>query len=238
MQRAIRSMRDHLIVCGLGRMGRTIAERLWDMGTPFVVIDQSQSCVDRALERGWLALVGDATDDAVLQQAAVEHARALFAAAVRDTDNIVIALSAHGINPGLTILSRAEEPDAIRKLRRAGATKIVSPIGQGATRAVDSIMKPHLAELLDSASCDETPIEMAEITITEGMPESWRSVSSCGELHPAVAFVAVKRAGETGLCFRVRPRERLATGDVLIVAGERDGVCAMTMRARELSAAA
>jgi voltage-gated potassium channel len=238
MHRLIRSLRDHLIVCGLGRMGWSVAERLSEMGATFVVIDRDQESVDRALGRGWLAITGDSTDDAILREATVEHARALIAAAGSDTDNIVITLSAHGINPGLLILSRAEEASAIRKLKRAGATKVVSPIGRGASHAVDSILKPHLAQLLDSASSEEAPIEMAEITISEGMPESWRCVATCGQLHPSVAFVAVKRTGEEELCFRVRPRERLEPGDVLIVAGERDGVCAMTMAAREMNAAA
>ena len=237
MERTIRSLTDHIVIAGLGRVGRVIAEQLDEAGVAFVVIDPDGARISAALERGWLALEGDATDDTALRRAAIENAQALVCAAPTDNMNIVITLSAHSLQPNLRIITRGENPDAIRKLERAGASKIISPIHTGATRMVDVVLKPHLAELLDCAHSGSQTVEMAEIPIAPGMSEKWHTITECGKAHPTVAFVAVRHADGT-MSFRLRPNERLNDGDVLLVAGEQEKVCAMALEAREQRMAA
>lgn len=237
MERTIRGLREHVVIAGLGRVGRVIADQLEEAGVAFVVIDPNVERVASARARGWLALEGDATNDDVLRAGAIENAQALVCTAPTDAMNIVITLSAHAIAPNLRIISRGEDPDAIRKLERAGASKIVSPIHTGANRIVDVVLKPHLAELLDTGHSGARSVEMAEIPITPRMSTAWHSIVECGKAHPSVAFVAVRHPDGT-MSFRLRPNERLNDGDVLLVAGEQEKVCAMALEAREQRMAA
>ena len=237
MERCIRSMTEHFVVCGLGRMGSAVCEKLDEIGAPFVGVDPSEGRVGAALDRGWLAIAGDATDDDVLEACAATSAKALFCCAARDTDNIVITLSARGMSDGLFILSRAEEEESIRKLERAGASKVISPIGSGAVRAVDMVLKPHLSEIMENATGGSSAVEIAEISIGASMGSGWRTIHACGARHPSVAFVAVRRT-DGHLTFNVSPDEALEAGDVLIVAGEQRCVCEMAVAAREARMAA
>lgn len=237
MERSIRNLTDHMVICGLGRMGQTISRRLDEHGVPFVVVDRDEKLVSEAIDRGWLALVGDATDDDTLHDCAVSHARALICAASTDAENIVITLGARDICSQLLIISRAEQPDAIRKLERAGASKIISPIGASAERAIDMVLKPHLADFLDHAASGSEAVDMAEILIEGAMGSEWRSVIECGKRHPEVAFVAVRHR-DGRMSFRCDPRSSFETGDVLIVAGRQEQVCRMSIEAREARMAA
>ena len=77
MERQIETMHGHVIVCGWGRVGRAIAEELTAANTDLVVIDLEPT---RVAEATLPAIVGDATEDRVLEAAGLLRARALVAA--------------------------------------------------------------------------------------------------------------------------------------------------------------
>jgi voltage-gated potassium channel len=122
MERRIDNLRGHVILAGLGRVGRQAAQELQDAARPFVVVDPGDEALRQAEQRGYLALQGDATDDAVLERAGVRRAAGLIVTTSDDSTNMYIVLSARVLNPRLSIVSRAVDEASVAKLSARGPT--------------------------------------------------------------------------------------------------------------------
>ena len=132
-----RTITDHFIVCGYGRIGSIVAQQFRRQNVPFVVIERDPERVQAAIEDGALAVEADASREDVLKRVGIERARGLIAAVGTDAENVYAVLSARVLRPDLFIVGRAETEDATRKLKRAGANRVISPyqIGARADRA-------------------------------------------------------------------------------------------------------
>jgi voltage-gated potassium channel len=128
MQVQIERLTDHFILCGFGRVGEEVAREFVTRDLPFVVVEMTPEAVERADCRGFLLLVGDATNDKVLQQAGIDRARCLLAASDSDSGNTFITLSAKALNPDLLVVARAAQPESRSRLQRAMAEGVFSPI--------------------------------------------------------------------------------------------------------------
>ena len=151
MQEAIDALNGHFVLCGYGRVGATVARELVDAGESVVVVDLIQESLERAREDGHLVVLGDATTDAILRQAGVERARGLVTAIDTDALNVYVILSARQLNPGLTIIGRANTLEAEEKLLRAGADRIVSPYTRAGHRMAELAVRPGVVDYLDAA---------------------------------------------------------------------------------------
>ena len=106
MERKVDRLRDHFVICGLGRTGQAMAVQLAAGGHPMVVIDRSEERIVAALDHLELKIpyvAGEATEEHVLERAGLMHARGLLAALPEDRDNIFLVLSARQMNTGLRI---------------------------------------------------------------------------------------------------------------------------------------
>lgn len=146
MEKTISSMRDHVVVCGWGRVGRSIAAEVAGAGRDLVVIDHDE---ERVAGCPHPTVFGDATEDAVLINAGVDRAAALVAAVDTDAANSFITLSARAMQPDLFIVARARSTDSEEKLRRAGADRVVNPQNIGGARMAAFVLRPHVAEFVD-----------------------------------------------------------------------------------------
>ena len=144
--RMLASLKDHVIVCGFGRVGRNASYQLQSSEANFVVIDQSEERVARAAEAGMLAFVADATQDASLRQAGIERARGLIAALPSDAENLFVILSAKALNSHLNIVSRASEEEAGDKLKRAGAATVLTPYTMAGRQLANAVLTPDVLE--------------------------------------------------------------------------------------------
>ena len=151
MERRIRELSGHVIVAGMGRVGRQAALELHQAGTDFVAVDSDEPAIEHALERGYLALVGDATEDEVLEQVGIRRARGLIVTTGNDATNIYIVLSARVLNPELYIVSRAAEEAGVTKLVRAGANRAVSPYAIGGHRLAHLMLSPAVVDFFETA---------------------------------------------------------------------------------------
>jgi len=151
MQRRIEGLEGHVIVAGLGRVGRQAARELDQARAPFVVVDPGQGASRVAEERGYLFLEGDATDDLVLERAGVRRARGLIVTTANDATNMYIVLSARVLNPELSIVSRAVDEASVTKLARAGANRAISPYAIGGHRLAHLILKPTVVDFFETA---------------------------------------------------------------------------------------
>jgi len=101
MDKRIAKMKDHVIICGYGRIGEAICRDLTQMGVQCVVIDRDDGRVDGARDRVVPVLRGNATSDLILLEAGVERASILVAALNTDSDNLFVALAARDLNSDL-----------------------------------------------------------------------------------------------------------------------------------------
>jgi len=168
MDDQLKHLEDHTIVCGYGRMGKLVCDELERLKQPFVVIDTATSAGDWNYRMG-LRIQADATEDEFLRKAGIERAKALISVVGSDAANLYITLSARLLNPKLLIVARAEEEEAEAKLRKVGASKVISPYLAGAHRAVQTVFKPSVQHFMDVASRSEAfDLHMEELKVETG----------------------------------------------------------------------
>ncbi len=152
LNRRILKMRNHVVICGFGRVGVEVAEELTAHGNEVLVIDLDHDRLALARSKGLVALEGDATEESVLREAQVEVARALIAAADSDTGNAFIVLTGRALNPGLMIIARSGSDSAERRLRTAGADRVISPTQIAGRRMALAAVQPLMVDFIDSLS--------------------------------------------------------------------------------------
>jgi voltage-gated potassium channel len=215
-RRAIKKMKDHYIVCGFGRVGRSAATELQKTGVPLLVIDKSPQRIERASQAGLLSMLADAMSDENLREAGIEKARGLIAALATDAENVFVILSAKTLNPKLTVVTRASEEDAEEKLRRAGAATVLSPYSMTGHRLAQALLRPHVVQLLDfEGQRVGLDVTMEQLRVT-GEP---RSLSSLVGSDSSLIVLAVGKP-DGKMIFKPPADATVFPGDVLIVMGE------------------
>jgi len=212
---------DHHIICGLGRTGQHITNRLRSESIPFVAIDLNEQAIREARNRNGIALQGDATQDDVLIAAGIQHAKSVAVVTSCDAANAMICLSAHALAPDATIIARAEEDASVQKLRRAGATSVINPTRYSGDSIAESMLRPDIAAMLHGT--DEAALgslSFTELVITKDSPHLNRTIAEIGQANPKLVFVAA-RSPRGELIVRPGPDRVLEQGQLLILAGAR-----------------
>ncbi|HEX8551363.1 MAG TPA: NAD-binding protein [Abditibacteriaceae bacterium] len=150
--RVMEHLHDHVIICGYGRMGQTLARELQDAGMSFVVIDRDEERVAQISVDGYLAHRGDATEESVLEYCGVQRAKTLATVLPQDALNVFITLTARDLSSDIKIIARGEQPSTEKKLLQAGADEVVLPATIGGLRIAHSITQPDVSELLRQKS--------------------------------------------------------------------------------------
>jgi voltage-gated potassium channel len=222
MQSRLEKLSGHLVVCGLGRMGRLVAEEFSSAGLPFVVVDRDPRVLEGFAMPHGIPLVGDATADDVLRRAGVERARALVTTVASDADNLFITMSARLINERLTIVARAEGEGAEVKLRRAGASRVVSPYTIGGHRVAQAVLRPNAMDFIELATrTGHLELQIEEVAVGAGSALVGQSIkASPVRSELGIIIVAVKKPGAK-MAFNPSPDTVLEAGDVLITLGHR-----------------
>jgi voltage-gated potassium channel len=164
-KKLVESLTEHFIICGFGRIGRQIAAEFAVEQTAFVVIDADIEQVKIAQSEGYNAIQADATLDETLLKMGVEKAACLVAALPSDAENLYIILSAKSLNPGLRAIARASNEEAVQKLQRAGADKVISPYITGAKRMAAAALRPQVMDFMDGIMTSDRSFYMEEFLI-------------------------------------------------------------------------
>jgi voltage-gated potassium channel len=233
MARSLAELRNHLIVCGFGRMGKFVCQEFSKQGLSFVIIDQEAEILRGFHLPHGLPLVGDATSDDVLREAGVERARALITVLASDADNLYITMSARLLNERLFIVARAEAEPAEAKLQRAGANRVVSPYAIGGFRVAQAVLRPAVVDFIELAtSTEHLDLQIEETRIEPGSPLAGTSVQASNLRRDlGVIIVAIKKT--TGhMLYNPEGSTVMEAGDVLISLGHRQQVDQLEQRAR------
>jgi voltage-gated potassium channel len=220
MERKLEELRDHVILCGLGRMGRLVSQEFDALGIHHVVIERDAGRLTEFHSAYGIPLHGDATSDAVLRRAGVERARALVTLTTSDADNLFIALSSRLLNDKLFLVARAEDEEAEVKLRKIGVNQVISPIVMGGYRVAHAILRPTVVDFLERALRRENlELQIEEVPISPGSVLSGRSLKD-SRLRQELELIvlAIKRA--SGELLPTPPGDtRLEDRDILIALG-------------------
>jgi voltage-gated potassium channel len=232
MEAEIAALSGHLIVCGYGRMGRIVCEELERQKKRFVAIDKSPGPIADWPYKHGFEVMGDATEDEVLRRVRIAHAAGLITVVASDADNLYITLSARLLNPKLVIIARAEEEEAEEKLRKVGATKVISPYLIGGHRAVQAALRPAALDFLDLATRSEfLELQIEEVKVAAGSRLAGQTIAGAG-LHRDLGVLVVgilRAAGE--LLPNPAADTRVAAGDTLITLGPRRHTAELERRA-------
>ena len=225
MTHEIHHLKDHVIVCGFGRIGRMLSSDLAHRKKNFVVVEREADRVQDALALGYTAYNGDALDDAVLTAVGVERAKALVTALPQDADNVFITLTARNANPDLFIIARGEQPGTQRKLLQAGANRVVQPALTGARQMASLITRPSTVEFLEMVGDNQLlDVEFDEFTLPADSPLAGITLeaSNARQIHN-VAIVAIKPP-EGKMVINPGPNYEFKKGDTVIVIGDVAGI--------------
>jgi voltage-gated potassium channel len=225
-ERMIDKLKDHYIVCGAGRVGRSVIQELQRGGATVLLIDSSVERAQWGIVAGIPTLVADATKDETLERARVKLAKGLVAAISSDAENVYVTLSARVLNPDLMIAARASDEQAEEKLKRAGATTVLTPYSFIGHRLAQSMLRPHVLSFLDVASAfsggDGIEIETEQLYISKESPLSGRTLEEARVRQNYGLIVLALKKSAGGMLFNPEGNTRVESGDVLIAMGRRD----------------
>ena len=167
MDKMMKKVHGHYIVCGFGRVGRNVASELEATNHHYVAIDENLELLENYVERkpGLLYLQGDASDDDLLVSANLADAKGVFAVTGDDSRNLMISLTAKQINPGARVVARCNELRNVEKLRKAGADSIVSPNFTGGMRIASAMLRPHVVSFLDEMLRSAHKLRVEEVAL-------------------------------------------------------------------------
>ncbi len=221
LETKISQLSGHVIVCGYGRMGKTVVEDLRHRNVPLVVIDESPERTAGLEELGILYVLGDATEEETLLRAGLKPARALVTLLQGDSDNVYVTLTARALDSDLMIVSRAEYQSTEPKLKRAGANHVITPQRIGATRVVNTLTRPYVVDFVDLAA-KGVEIEMDQFEVRADSPICGKTLRSSDLRQRAQAMVVAIRHADGKTTFDPDPEDILRAGDNLIMLGPPD----------------
>lgn len=225
MDRQINAMSDHAVVCGYGRLGRTIAQRLAQAESGVVVIDRE---LDRLEDCPHPFIQGDGTDDGVLQAAGLERAATLIAATDNDSDNLYITLSARTMRPELFIIARAKLESAEPKLLQAGADRVVNPQLIGGERIAALTLQPSVAEFIDVVMHEEgLEFRLGEVDVAEDSELAGHTIRSSHVRDRTGAMVLAIREPDGGFLTNPAPESTIHGKSTMIAIGTSDQLAAL-----------
>jgi voltage-gated potassium channel len=223
MENKISDLKDHYILCGAGQTGTSVITRFQRSNeSSLLVIEKDEEKVDDLIERGILALHGDATQEDVLEKAGICLSKGLISCLATDADNVFTVLTARGMNPDLHIISRAINKNAHAKLRRAGANNTISPNELGGTRMASLLLRPAVVSFLDIIThMGDVVLDLEEVSIS---PDSTLSGITLKEARiperTGLNVLAIKRKDQEKLLLNPTFMESILPNDKLLVLGQ------------------
>ncbi len=223
MTRRIAALSGHYVVCGYGRLGQRIAHDLIDGGLDVVVVDRRDDRAAQLREAGLLFVQDEAQEEHTLHSAGIERAAGLVLVLPNDADNVFVALTARELrsDEDLFVVARSNEQTSVRKLLRAGADKVISPLDIGADRIAQTILRPQVNRFMEQVlGVDSLDFDLAEAHVAKGSALDGRSLADVDFRRRFNAIVVAVHSADGGSwLFNPDALVPLCAGDTLIVLG-------------------
>lgn len=226
MDKRIKNLVDHYIVCGSSEIVKYIANELCEVGKDFVIVENSEEKIkDRGLEE-YLYLVGECDEEEILDRAGIEKACGIFCLMNDDRENILLVLTARSMNKGIKIITRCVNEAVDSKFRKAGADRVVFADKIGGLRMVSEMIRPNVVTFLDKMLRDPGGTRFEEIEIEEGSSLAGQSLDSCASRgHFKITVVAVmNKAGEYEYNYLGQSERVIKSGEYIVVIGDSEEI--------------
>jgi voltage-gated potassium channel len=226
MENRLKKIKDHYIICGCGRMGHTVCERLEEEKIPYVIIDNNEETIQKLTETcDCIAIIGDASNEEVLLEAGVKRAKAVAALLPSDADNLYLVLTVRLLHPSIFILSKVLEDEAEKKILQIGANKVVSPYKLSGLKLAQGLIRPTLVDFLDLIiRRQELSLSMEEFVVKKNSKiVNQTLIESDVRKQANVIVVATKKPGKD-IVFNPSTDIQIGTGDTLLVLGDESGI--------------
>ncbi len=222
-EKIIAGLEGHAIVCGYGRVGTSVANRLAARDTELVIVDHIEDRIETARAQGYATVRGDATHEDVLSAAGLDRARVLIACVHSDSDNLSVVLSARSRQPDLYILARASDTDAERRLKMAGADRVITPPEVGAERLAALVLHPGLTEFVDIAAGGTLfEFRVEELTVGPKSELAGKPLAESRVRTRVGASILAIRHADGHITTNPAPTISIDGGDVLVAMGTVD----------------
>ena len=219
LEKKISEIKSHYIICGFGRLGRTVAKEFKAKGIETLIIEKEP--VPQIEREEFLFVEGDASSEEVLRSAGIERAKGLVAVLPSDAENLFVVLSARELNSDLFIVTRASDESAERKILRAGANRVVSPYYTGGIRIANTVLKPAVVDFLEFATkTGNLELQIEEVKVSTNSKLSGISLLESGIGHDlGIIILAIRKADGT-MEFNPGSTSMIESGDTLVAIGE------------------
>lgn len=226
MEKQIKKLKNHYIVCGGGQTGRPLLEELSKNRERFVLIEKNQKKIDAFdTGNGLLFINGDATEDRILISAGIKKAAGIVISLPSDKDNLYITMTARMLKNDIRIISRMTDPQLEEKFKKAGADGAVSPNTIGALRMASEMIRPTVVDFLDTMlRSKQGNLRIHEINISEASSIEGKKISDSNLKDKFGLLILGLRRASGEIQFNPSPAQELTKGMTLIVMGEVDKI--------------
>jgi voltage-gated potassium channel len=192
----MKALHGHYILCGFGRVGRNVAQELEATNRHYIAIDEKMDLLEAHAEKkpGMLYIHGDAVDDDILIEANIREAKGVFAITGDDSRNLMIAITAKQLAPGVRVVARCNEIRNVDKLKKAGADAIVSPNFTGGMRIASAMVRPHVVSFLDEMLRSEHKLRIEEVVVPAAFTA--KPLGELGLKGASYVLMAVRTRGD------------------------------------------
>jgi voltage-gated potassium channel len=181
LKQEVEKLSNHVIVCGMGRVGEMAVQELHDHNTPVVIVENDVEKADSLSAEGHIVISGDATRDENLASAGITKAKSVITTLPSDAQNLYVVLAAREMAPNIHIVSRASKLNSVSKLRVAGANNVIMPDKVGGAHMASLVVMPDVIEFLDHLKIQGADdINLEEIPVNV-LPQGLKT-ASLGEL--------------------------------------------------------
>ncbi len=233
MQKRLDDLKDHVIVCGFGKMGFQAAWELKKAGVPFVIVEQDETKGRSPRFVGELILYGNAMEELMMERAGIRRARGLITALTTDADNVLVTLTVKQIRPDMPVVARSAKLGTERQLKAAGADHIVSPYEIGGRRMAGLLLKPEVMNFFDIVlQQEQLELGMERIEIAPRSPLVGQTLREARLRHATGSLLVGLVHPGAGLQFNPSGDERFQAGDVLLIMGPVEALETLTRLAR------
>ena len=222
VNQAIAKLKDHVIVCGYGRIGHQVLEELRFEKQEFVVIEAKEEFIASFRQRGdILFVVGDATNEDTLEQAGLSRAKALITTLPKDADNVFVALTARQLRQDLLIISRASLETSIGKLYLAGCNHVIQPERIGGSHMASVVLRPDVVEFIEMLSQKGgTSIFFEEINFDTLQPDlKSKTIRDLNIRNETGANIIGMKLANGEYCINPTPDMQFPQGSKIIILG-------------------
>jgi voltage-gated potassium channel Kch len=246
-----RGLGGHVVLLGLGKIGTRVLTRLRELHIPVVCVESDPEARGLATARRLRVpvVLGDVTQEGVLEAAKIHRASALLALTSADTTNLEASLYARSVRPDLRVVLRLYDDDFATAVYRT--LRAAHPSALTRSRSVSHLAAPAFAgammgrQILGAIPVERRVLLFAEIEVG-GHPQlegrtvgeafragAWRVLA----LNTAPSTPGEERAAASGLVWDLPPTYVLGAGDRVVLAATRRGLAELLGRRRERAGA-